>query len=279
MANPKTLLISGGSSGLGAAVIRYFLEHDWRVIVLSRDKSSVQTHPNLVTLTCEHSTKGIDQVYEQLETYLQEGLDLLINNAGFALVGALESLDASDIYQQLETNLVSHIYLSKKCIPFLRRARGKIFNISSLFGMMGCPLHSIYCASKYAIEGFSESLHFELKPQQIQCCCIVPGRHHTRFGANMKIVDMQAPEQKIYQGLYQGFLNLKQMLTSKKANDPEQYAAKLYKLSLKNKLPPRIAVNPDSYLPYIIRKIYPDRLYHWGQNMLYSKHFYQGQSS
>ncbi len=280
----KTLLISGASGGLGFEVAQYFLQKSWRVIILTRSKNNITLkHHNLIIIESEHSVTGIKNSYKPLQHALNDsGLDLLINNAGFALVGALEYLSEDDINNQMQVNFLSHVYLTKLCLPYLRKNSGKIMNISSLFGGMGCPFHSLYCASKYAIEGFSEALHYELKPQKIACSIIVPGRHHTKFGANMQVVqpkDKQDKLKNIYGEQYQGFYKLKQKLTDKKANNPQRFAQKIYQLSKRSHLPVKIAVNLDSHIPQAIRKYTPSWLYAWLQNKMFSKYFYPKASS
>lgn len=274
MAKQKSLLISGGSSGLGAAVIEHFAKQNWRVIVLTRMPEAMNRVQNVEYLRCDHTVPSLDALKDTLTEMLTNGLDLLVNNAGFALVGALETLNEEQISQEFQVNFLSHVTLTKICIPFLRINQGKIFNISSLFGSMGCPFHSLYCASKYAIEGFSEALHYELKPQRIQCCAVVPGRHHTNFGKNMHIIEPNDSLKALYQEQYNGFYKLKSELTDKKANEPKKFAQKIFALANQNKLDPKIAVNADSLIPHLLRKYIPNRIYCWLQNKMFAKYFY-----
>lgn len=275
MDSKKTLLISGGSTGLGLAVIEFFARANWKVIVLSR---SAQTFPfehhNITIIDCTHSVDSISSIKNEIESHIQSGLDLLINNVGYALVGALETIDEAALLKQFEVNFLSHVLLTQKCLPFLRLRKGKIFNISSLFGSMGCPFNSLYCASKYAVEGFNEALHFELKPQHITCSVLVPGQHHTNFGKNMIVCQPKAIHNPIYQKQYQGFCRLKETLTQKKGNSLLKFAEKVYALAHTNKLPPKILMNKDSCIPQILRKLIPSKLYHFLQHKMFSKYFY-----
>lgn len=275
MDSVKTLLISGGSTGLGFAVTEFFLKANWKVIVLSRSAQTFPlTHHNLKVIECTHSVSSISTIFDKIESHVEHGLDLLINNVGYALVGALETIDEAAVLNQFEVNFLSHVLLTKKCMPFLRQRKGKIFNISSLFGSMGCPFNSLYCASKYAIEGFNEALHFELKPQNINCSVLVPGQHHTNFGKNMVICQPKANHKPIYQEQYQGFNRLKETLTRKKGNSPSHFAEKVFALAHAKNLPPKILMNKDSRIPQIMRKLIPSKAYHFLQYKMFSKYFY-----
>lgn len=275
MMSPKTVLITGVSSGLGQAMMRAFLRQGWQVYGVTRDKSHIiDSEPLLTIIECAHHQTAIAQKSEVISRHIHNGLDVLVNNAGYALVGALESLSDENINQQLQVNLLSHISLTRLCIPYLRKTQGKILNISSLFGKMSCPFHSLYCASKHAIEGFSEALHYELKPHNIQCSIIVPGRHHTQFGANMAIQTPASPYHAIYDKQYNGFYRLKAKLTHKKGNDPDFFANKIIQLAQQPYLPCRIAVNHDSKIPSLIQKYVPGKLYAYMQNKLFAQYFY-----
>ena len=270
----KSVLISGISSGLGLAMTQVFLTDGWRVIALTRSKENLSVeHPNLIALSINLSKTSSLHIQDILAPHLKEGLDLLINNAGFALIGAFETLDEAAIRQQMEVNFFAHLFVSKACLEALRKRKGKIFNLSSLFGLMGCPYHSMYCASKFAIEGFSEALHYEIANQGIQCTVIEPGRYHTQFGINMNIVEPTRLFEKNYLNSYQGFMQLKHKLKVKRANNIMQFANRILKLANKTKLPLRIPLDFDSKGPYLLKKYLPLHLFSWLQYKLFSKHF------
>lgn len=268
----KTVVISGCSSGLGLSMCRLFIHHGWKVLALTRDIQKITIkHPQFQPIQFNSSQE--QSIEAILTPFLQDGLDLLINNAGYALIGALETLQENAIRQQMDVNFISHVLTTKVCLPALRMKAGKIFNLSSLFGLMGCPFHTVYCASKFALEGFSEALHYELKGQGIQCSVIEPGRYKTDFAKNMAIISPTVTQQKIYQESYEGFLRLKQSLSHKKANDVEIFAQKIYQLALMKKVPLRIPVDLDSKIPYLLKKLLPGRLFACMQYKLFSKYF------
>lgn len=270
----KTVVISGCSSGLGEALCQHFLNQNWKVIALTRTiERELFTHPNFQQLTYDPTQADFKKIQALLAPHLQNGLDLLINNAGYALVGALESLDETAMRKQMEVNFFSHVMVTKSCIQALRVKSGKIFNLSSLFGMIGCPFHTLYCASKFAIEGFSEALHYELYPQGIQCSVIEPGRYKTHFGKHMNMMAPNDKDQSIYQDAYQGFLKLKSDLSLKKANDTKRFAEKLFMLANCRKVPLRVPIDLDSKIPYVLKRILPSRLFSSMQYKFFAKYF------
>lgn len=272
--DPKVVLITGCSSGLGLAMTKAFLACGWKVLGLSRQSEHPHIHPSFTPILLDIGQSNDKTVCDTLAPFLENGLDLLVNNAGFALVGALESLEESSIRQQMDVNFFSHVLISKTCIVALRQRKGKIFTISSSFGLIGFPFHSIYCASKFALEGFSEALHYELHGQGIQCTVIEPGRYKTEFGNRMQIIAPTTTLDKSYQASYQGFLQLKSELSAKLANDQRLFAQKICVLAEKKKVPVRVPIDRDSKLPYLIKKYLPSRLFAWLQYKMLAKYFY-----
>lgn len=111
------------------------------------------------------------------------GLDVLVNNAGYGLVGALEELLDDEIDHCIETNLLGTVYATRAALPALRTSGGRILNLSSMAGLIGLPGMSIYCAAKHAVEGLSESLAIELAPFGIRVILVEPGAFRTSFAS------------------------------------------------------------------------------------------------
>ena len=135
-------------------------------------------------VTDEESTrKAIDMVM-----YEQNRIDILVNNAGYSLVGALEQISMDEIKEEFETNFFGIIKLIQKVLPLMRKQRsGRIINVSSLAGRIGLPLVSAYVSSKFALEGLSESLKYEVQDFGIYVILIEPGVTKTNFIKNLKI--------------------------------------------------------------------------------------------
>lgn len=178
----KRVLITGCSSGFGRAMTLGFLERGWEVVATARDPRRVDLapHPHLQVRKLD-VTVAADRVLGDLDR-----LDCLVNNAGFALFGATEDLDEDQLRAQMDTNFLGVVLLTARLLPLLRAARGSVVNISSVMGWMTFPLSSAYCASKFALEGWAEALHFELDPHDVRVYLVEPGGHRTAFGANIQ---------------------------------------------------------------------------------------------
>lgn len=109
------------------------------------------------------------------------GIDILLNNAGYGLAGALEECDEEEIDHAIATNLIGVIYVTRAALPALRESKGRIVNISSMAGYMGMPGMAPYCAAKFGVEGFSEAIAAELQPFGIRVTVVAPGGFRTNF--------------------------------------------------------------------------------------------------
>src|SRR5215204_3931528 len=118
----------------------------------------------------------------------QERIDVLVNNAGYALVGAFEELSIEEFKEQYETNVFGVIRVTQAVLPIMRNQKcGTIVNISSIAGKIGFPLTSAYVSSKFALEGLSESMAYEIEQFGIKVILIEPGFVRTKIGENMAI--------------------------------------------------------------------------------------------
>jgi NAD(P)-dependent dehydrogenase (short-subunit alcohol dehydrogenase family) len=131
--------------------------------------------------------KSVKEAIEKISNE-QETIDVLINNAGYGLVGPLEELSIQEFKEQFETNVFGVIRVIQEILPIMRKQRhGTIVNISSVAGRIGFPLTSAYVSSKFALEGLSESMTYEIEPFGIKVILIEPGVIKTNFDGNLKI--------------------------------------------------------------------------------------------
>lgn len=180
----KTIFITGASAGLGKATSLLFQSKGWHVIATMRnpEKETELTQLENVTIIALDVTDA-----EQINTTIKNitdkfSVDVVVNNAGYGLIGALEALTDEQIQRQVTTNLLGVIRVSKAFAPHFReKESGTFLNITSTFGLMGFPTCSIYSATKFAVDGFSESLAYELAQFGIQVKIIAPGGMQTDF--------------------------------------------------------------------------------------------------
>jgi NAD(P)-dependent dehydrogenase (short-subunit alcohol dehydrogenase family) len=175
----KTVLITGTSSGFGKTAARLFASNGWNVIATMRtpaaEKDLVDSSDMLVTRLDVQDRASIDQAIAAGIARFGK-IDALVNNAGFALFGLFEATPREKVQEQFEVNVFGVMDVTRALLPHFRENRGGvILNISSGAGVFTLPALSMYCASKFALEGFSEALSYELSSQNIVVKIIEPG--------------------------------------------------------------------------------------------------------
>ena len=179
----RVALISGASSGIGAAIATSLVEHGYRVFGTARnpEKSAKVAGVEMLPLDVRSKTSVQDCVKTVLDR--SGHIDALINNAGVAFVGATEECSDQEIAAQFDVNFFGVVRLTNAVLPSMReRRRGRIINMSSLAARTAVPFQGMYSATKSAIEGYSEALLHELKPFGIQVSVIEPGFIRTGLG-------------------------------------------------------------------------------------------------
>jgi short-subunit dehydrogenase len=181
----NTVLITGASSGIGEETAKKLLEQGYTVYVAARRLEKMRgledlgAHAIKMDITTEEDiVAAVDRI-----TAEQGGIDILINNAGFGMYGAMEDTTLDDARYQFEVNLFGLARLTQLALPYMReQGAGKIVNISSMGGKIYTPLGSWYHATKHALEGWSDCLRLELAPFGIDVIIIEPGAIQTEFG-------------------------------------------------------------------------------------------------
>jgi NAD(P)-dependent dehydrogenase (short-subunit alcohol dehydrogenase family) len=181
----KTILITGASSGIGRATAQFFAQKGWNVAATMRKPENDQAlngWPNLKKYALDVTQPdSIAQAVAQAHKDFG-GIDVVVNNAGYGALGIFEKSDTSAIRRQLETNVIGLMEVCRAILPYFRQQRGgTIINISSVGGRVTFPLYSVYHATKWAVEGFSESLQYEVKPWNIRVKLVEPGAIKTDF--------------------------------------------------------------------------------------------------
>jgi NAD(P)-dependent dehydrogenase (short-subunit alcohol dehydrogenase family) len=184
---PKTWFITGASRGLGSEIAKAALRAGDRVVAAGRTRSAIAAAlgPNSDRLLAlELDVTQATQAQAAIDAAMARfaGIDVLVNNAGYGYYGFFEESTIDDARAQFETNLFGVFNVTWAALPTMRSAgKGHIFNVSSLGGLMGGPMASLYCASKFALEGFSESLAKEVAPFGVAVTIVEPGPFRTDF--------------------------------------------------------------------------------------------------
>jgi NAD(P)-dependent dehydrogenase (short-subunit alcohol dehydrogenase family) len=181
----KTVLITGASSGIGESTAKYFLEKGWNVAATMRSPSKAGEWTTAENVICPRLDVTLPEtiensVHETIERFGR--VDVLVNNAGYALMGPIEGVTPEQLEHQFQTNVFGLVSAIQKVLPMMRQqGRGTIINVASVGGRLAFPLTSSYHATKWAVEGLSESIRYELRPFNIQVKIIEPGGIKTNF--------------------------------------------------------------------------------------------------
>uniref|UniRef100_UPI003FEFCCB9 SDR family NAD(P)-dependent oxidoreductase n=1 Tax=Eubacterium sp. TaxID=142586 RepID=UPI003FEFCCB9 len=239
-------VITGASSGIGKETARLFAAKGWQVICLSRTPCDIK---GVKSLRCNITKQeDIDAAFSQIE-----GVDLLINNAGFGVSGCAEFMEMSEIRSQFELNFFAHVAVTKAALPMLRKSKGRIIFTSSAAAIFSIPFQSFYSATKSAIESLTCALANELKAFGISVCAVRLGDVKTGF---------TAARQKDFAGddIYGGMISKS---VSVMENDeihgmkPEEIAAAVMKVAQKKKPPVIVTVGTKYKLFCFLAKILP----------------------
>lgn len=186
----KVVLITGASSGIGRESAIEFAKLGANIILVSRTKEKLEQVAdelkkfNVTILVCQCDVSKKDQVKEMSKTVLEkfDSVDILVNNAGFAIYGSVYDLSIDDIESQMETNYFGMVYCIKYFLPLmLEKKSGHIVNVASVAASFGLPGIASYCASKFAMLGFSEGLKHELKNSGVGITVVSPIMVRTNF--------------------------------------------------------------------------------------------------
>ncbi len=192
----KTVLITGASTGIGKATAQLFQQQGWNVVATMRSPerdTELVNLPNVLCLTLD--VTQVDTIRTAIDLAIAKfgTIDVVVNNAGYALIGAFEACDMADIRSQFETNVFGLMEVTRAILPHFRlRQQGMLINVSSIGGRMTFPLYSPYHGTKWAVDGFSESLQYELRQFNIKVKIIEPGAIKTNFYTRSSTVAKKA---------------------------------------------------------------------------------------
>lgn len=249
----KTIFITGSSSGLGRAAAKLFASRGWKVIATMRNpekEKELATLPGIVLLKLDITNgKQIDAAAERAIS--DGGVDVVFNNAGYGMSGPLEGLTDEQMMRMVNTNLMGAIRTTKAFVPHFREKRAGLFiNTTSIGGLITVPFNSMYHATKWALEGWSESMAFELNQFGIGLKIVEPGGMKTDFFSRSLDVGHHPAYDPLVDRVMGAITDPKQMDTY---STPDQIAEVVYEAATDGKDQLRYVAGPDAKATYATR--------------------------
>jgi len=268
----RIVLITGASSGIGQACAVHLHQRGYRVYGTSRHAAGQAPSPSgsfemiQMDVDVDHSVqRGVEYILER-----QGRLDVVVNNAGFGLAGAIEDTSIGEAKSQFETNFFGVLRVCQAALPIMREQRaGHLVTIGSLAGRVGLPFQAFYSASKFALLGLSEALRLEVRPFGIQVALIEPGDFCTGFTAHRRRT-AQSQENPVYLERCNASVGVMEA-DERQGSDPVKIAHLLTKI-IENPSPRlRYTAGPafQRIVVVALKKIVPARLFEWGLSKYY----------
>ncbi|MGI5414071.1 SDR family NAD(P)-dependent oxidoreductase [Streptomyces chartreusis] len=244
---PSTWLITGATSGFGRLVAERALAAGSHVIAVGRRSDRLaelaQQAPAGQITTVELDLTAPQAQDVLADTVRAAGrLDVLVNNAGYGLFGAVEQIGATEARAIFDTNVLANLAVLRAALPALRAAQGRVIQTSSLIGQFSWPSSGLYAASKAAVELISEALNHELAPTGVTVTIIEPGTFATEFATNLTVV----PPNDVYAPTVGKFLSDFSQLPPEAFGDPNAVANAIMTVATLPEPPLRLAVGADA---------------------------------
>ena len=228
----KTILITGSSTGIGRATAIKFQSEGWNVIATMRSPEK-ETELNQLenVLVCKLDVQDVSTINSAIEEGIAKfgHIDALLNNAGYGLMGTFESASKESVDRQFGVNVIGLFDVTRAILPHFRANKsGTLINISSIGGRMTFPIMPLYHSTKFAVEGFSESLHYELAPIGVKVKVVEPGAIATDFGG--RSLDFQHNEELSEYNAFVGNVmnSFQDLMKAEAASAPEVVANVIY---------------------------------------------------
>lgn len=257
----KVILITGASSGIGKETAKLFQTKNWKVAATMRAPEKAEDLQKIADIeTFRLDVTDVESIKSAIGETLEKfgRIDAVVNNAGYGLIGAFEAATPEQIEKQFQTNVFGVMNVCREILPIFReQKRGVIVNVASVGGLMTFPFSSLYNSTKWAVEGFSESLQYELEQFNIRVKIIEPGPINTDFyDRSMNITRKEGLTAYDYM-LDKAISNLKK--AGEEAPDGTIVAETIYEAVTDNSKNLRYGVNTKGILK--ARKLLPDSLF------------------
>jgi NAD(P)-dependent dehydrogenase (short-subunit alcohol dehydrogenase family) len=258
---PKVVLVTGASTGIGRCCAEHLQKRGYQVFGTQRRPPTTPPAVPMITMDVDDDRSVNDGVQAVVG---QAGrLDAVINNAGWGLMGAVEDTSSEEAKAQLETNFFGVLRVCRAVLPVMRRqGGGHIVNVSSLAGVVGLPFSGLYSASKFALEGMSESLRMETWPFGVRVVLVEPGDFRSNFPANRRLTRASTADSPYHQTLER--IRPAQERNELQGPDPEAVAHLVERILRSRNPRVRYSVGLASQRIVVpCKRFLPQRLFEW----------------
>lgn len=246
----QTIIITGASSGIGKAAAKFFAQKGWTVAATMRNTDKADDLGNTPNISVYQLDVNDDNSVKQAINKIHGDfgqIDALVNNAGYAELGVFESHSMQDYKNQFETNFFGILRTTLEVLPIMRsQGKGSIVNITSYAGVVALPLVSVYGATKWAVDGFSNSLRLEVEEFGINVSVVIPGYTRTNLTTAESV-------SRLVENCPKGYENLVSRVSQKmtgisELSEPEIVAETIHRAVTDEKPLPRYAATPDAQM-------------------------------
>jgi NAD(P)-dependent dehydrogenase (short-subunit alcohol dehydrogenase family) len=256
----QTVLITGSSTGIGKATAKHFRDQGWNVVATMRTperETELKDAGNVMLARLD--VTDADSIQAAIDAGLARfgRIDAVVNNAGYGLTGSFESMTLERIRRQFETNVFGLMEVTRRILPHFRAHKaGTVINVASMGGRLTFPFYSVYHATKWAVDGFSESLQFELRPLGIRVKIVEPGAIKTDFyDRSVDLAHDRALSE--YNALVDKAMR-RMNAAGEKGASPEIVARAIYRAATDGSWRLRYPVGSDARSMLALRRLLPD---------------------
>lgn len=237
----STWLVTGATSGFGRLVAERALADGAHVIAVGRRTDRLPTGPNVTPIALDLTSPDAEETVRAAVDAAGR-LDVLVNNAGYGMFGAIEQIGADDARAIIETNVLANLAVLRAALPALRACKGRIVQISSLFGQFAVMASGVYAASKAAVELISEALAQEVAPSGVRVTIVEPGQFATDFATSARVI----MPNEVYTPTVGKFLTEHSQLPPSAFGDPAEVSDAIVSVVRSAEPPLRLAVGADA---------------------------------